>query len=226
MYCNNQVRLNVISGLDSINAVVGVDLLGQSLLPAITDLAQDSKWRVRLAVIENTPMLAKQLGVQFFSDKLITLSLGWLADSVFSIRRAAAENLKYLTDIFGEDWARSHIIPRIKEMQTNAAFSKRMTALYAVQVLLSCVPSSSGSSTKQRVLSQPMMTDVLLPIVLAMAADPVPNIRFSVAKTLVLVSSVCKSDAALSGEVARALAKLSGDLDRDVRQNADRSTVV
>lgn len=221
------MRLNVISGLDSINAVVGVELLGQSLLPAISDLAQDSKWRVRLAVIENTPMLAKQLGVQFFSDKLVTLSLGWLSDSVFSIRRAAAENLKYLTDIFGEDWARSHIIPRIKEMQTNAAFSKRMTALYAVQVLLSCVPSSSSSSTaKQRVLSQPMMTDVLLPIVLAMAADPVPNIRFSVARTLVLVSSVCKGDAALSGEVARALAKLSSDLDRDVRQNADRASVV
>lgn len=217
----------MISGLDSLNAVVGVDMLGQSLLPAITDLAQDSKWRVRLAVIENTPMLAKQLGVQFFSDRLVALTLGWLGDSVFSIRRAAAENLKHLTDIFGEDWARTHIIPKIKEMQVNAAFSKRMTALYAVQVLLSCVPNcGTSSSSKLRVLSQPMMADVLLPIVLAMSSDPVPNIRFSVARTLVLVGGVCKSDAGLAAEVSHALAKLSSDLDRDVRQNAERLHVI
>ena len=41
----SQVRLNVISSLGSLNKVIGVDLLSQSLLPAILDLAGDAKWR-------------------------------------------------------------------------------------------------------------------------------------------------------------------------------------
>lgn len=41
----SEVRLNVISSLDILNEVIGVDLLSQSLLPAILDLAEDGKWR-------------------------------------------------------------------------------------------------------------------------------------------------------------------------------------
>lgn len=41
----SEVRLNLISTLSSLNDVIGIDLLSQSLLPAILDLAEDSKWR-------------------------------------------------------------------------------------------------------------------------------------------------------------------------------------
>ncbi len=238
--CDLQVRLNVISGLDSINAVIGVDLLSQSLMPAITDLAQDTKWRVRLAVIENTPMLAKQLGVQFFNEKLINLSLAWLGDVVFSIRKAAAQNIRYLTEIFGEDWARTHIVPRIREMQSNAAFAKRMTALFAVQVLLSTSAAvtfhptaSAGSSRavgKAPAMSHSMVLEVLLPIVLAMASDPVPNIRFTVAKTLAHLvatpTASIKNDTLVQAEIAPVLAKLAADSDRDVRKFATTGPTV
>lgn len=37
----SEVRLNLISSLSALNEVIGVDLLSQSLLPAILDLAQD-----------------------------------------------------------------------------------------------------------------------------------------------------------------------------------------
>ncbi len=42
---SSEVRLNVISSLGSLNKVIGVDLFAPSLLPAILDLAGDSKWR-------------------------------------------------------------------------------------------------------------------------------------------------------------------------------------
>lgn len=42
---SSEVRLNVISSLESLNQVIGIDLLSQSLLPAILDLAGDPKWR-------------------------------------------------------------------------------------------------------------------------------------------------------------------------------------
>lgn len=43
------------------NAVIGIELLSQSLLPAIVELAEDRQWRVRLAIIEYIPLLASQL---------------------------------------------------------------------------------------------------------------------------------------------------------------------
>lgn len=41
--------------------VIGISQLSTSLLPAIVELAEDSKWRVRLAIIEYMPLLAEQL---------------------------------------------------------------------------------------------------------------------------------------------------------------------
>lgn len=41
--------------------VIGIELLAQTLLPAVEDLATDKHWRVRQAIIEHTPMLATQV---------------------------------------------------------------------------------------------------------------------------------------------------------------------
>lgn len=65
--------------------VIGIDLLSQSLLPAIVELAEDRHWRVRLAIIEYIPLLASQLGVEFFDDKLGSLCMQWLEDKVYYI---------------------------------------------------------------------------------------------------------------------------------------------
>lgn len=120
--------------------VIGIDLLSQSLLPAIVELAEDRHWRVRLAIIEYIPLLASQLGVGFFDDKLGALCMKWLQDKVshffthmhvcvymiytiyiimhnvlqvYSIRDAAATNLKRLAEEFGPEWALQHIVPQV-----------------------------------------------------------------------------------------------------------------
>ena len=41
-----QVRLNIISKLEAVNAVIGIRLLSQSLLPAIAELSSDRLWRM------------------------------------------------------------------------------------------------------------------------------------------------------------------------------------
>ena len=57
----SEVRLNIISTLESVNKVIGISQLTETLLPAILELAEDKKWRVRLAIIEYMPLLAEQL---------------------------------------------------------------------------------------------------------------------------------------------------------------------
>ena len=94
------------------NDVIGIEQLSQSLLPAIVELAEDSKWRVRLAILEHMPLLAEQLGRKMFDDKLCELCLSWLVDHVFAIRQAATISVKKLVSTFGVEWAKEAIIPK------------------------------------------------------------------------------------------------------------------
>ncbi|KAI4379157.1 hypothetical protein MLD38_005491 [Melastoma candidum] len=140
------VRLNIISKLGQVNQhdvfrvsllheesitltmrimlVIGIDLLLQSLLPAIVELAEDRHWRVRLAIIEYIPLLASQLGVGFFDDKLGSLCLQWLQDKVNLIQDAAANNLKRLAEEFGPEWRMRNLSRPIIIDDTPFSFSQ------------------------------------------------------------------------------------------------------
>ena len=66
--------------------VIGIELLAQSLLPAIEELAEDKHWRVRLAIVEHIPLLASQLGAEFFQDKLGPQCMHSLEDQVSALQ--------------------------------------------------------------------------------------------------------------------------------------------
>uniref|UniRef100_A0A7S3UYY7 Phosphatase PP2A regulatory subunit A/Splicing factor 3B subunit 1-like HEAT repeat domain-containing protein n=1 Tax=Aplanochytrium stocchinoi TaxID=215587 RepID=A0A7S3UYY7_9STRA len=121
-----EVRLNIISKLDTLNNVIGIELLVHSLMPSIVELAKDRNWRIRLAIIQHVPLLAEQLGVKIFEDQLADLSMQWLEDEVFSIRQAATDNIRKLTEIFGEEWARQNIIPKVLELNSHSSYLCRM----------------------------------------------------------------------------------------------------
>ncbi|KAJ4512552.1 protein phosphatase 2A structural subunit [Exophiala dermatitidis] len=164
------VRLHIISKLELVNNVIGIDLLSQSLLPAIVQLAEDKQWRVRLAIIEYIPLLAKQLGMKFFDEQLSSLCMGWLGDTVFSIREAATQNLKKLTEVFGVEWANRAIIPKVTAMSQQENYLYRMTTCFAVSILAP-------------VLTLDIISQSILPMMNRLVSDPIPNIRFNVAKS-------------------------------------------
>ncbi|KAI7827721.1 protein phosphatase regulatory subunit Paa1 [Kickxella alabastrina] len=151
-----EVRLNIISKLDR----RGHDSLSRSLLPAIVELAEDKQWRVRLAIIE-----------YFFDEQLSNLCMSWLGDPVYSIREAATVNLKKLTEVFGVDWARATIIPKILAMATHPNYLYRMTTIFAITTI---APSVTAE----------IVRDLILPALEGLVNDPIPNIRFNVAKSL------------------------------------------
>jgi serine/threonine-protein phosphatase 2A regulatory subunit A len=70
----SEVRLNLISSLGALNEVIGVDLLSQSLLPAILDLAQDGKWRSvvcsRYGLVSKQVLLATHACIYFVSESV------------------------------------------------------------------------------------------------------------------------------------------------------------
>ncbi|PGH32458.1 protein phosphatase 2 (formerly 2A), regulatory subunit A [[Emmonsia] crescens] len=168
------VRLHIISKLELVNKVIGIELLSQSLLPAIVQLAEDKQWRVRLAIIEYIPLLASQLGVKFFDEQLSALCMGWLGDAVFSIREAATQNLKKLTEVFGVDWAKSSIIPKVTSMGQHPNYLYRMTTCFAI-------------STLAPAINLTIIETSILPILERLVGDDIPNIRFNVAKSYAVI---------------------------------------
>ena len=147
---------------------------------------------------------ARDAGAQFFNEKLCKLCLTWLGDDVHSIRVAATNNLRRLTELFGLDWAQAFIIPRVAAIYGDANYWQRMTALYAVQVLADALHSE-------------LVQEEVLPALLTMASDPVPNIRFNVAKTLEKLAPRVGPEV-VSAEIAPCLSHLvETDADRDVK---------
>ncbi|KAK0787725.1 protein phosphatase 2A structural subunit [Friedmanniomyces endolithicus] len=224
------VRLNIISKLEQVNNVIGIELLSQSLLPAIVQLAEDKQWRVRLAIIQHVPLLASQLGVKFFDEKLSSLCMSWLGDTVFSIREASTQNLKKLTDVFGVKWASDAIVPKVAAMAEHPNYLYRMTTCFAV-------------STLAPALTLPVLSRSVLPILHQLVEDPIPNIRFNVAKSYAVLinifkrlpddnttlsqlekegragstSGTARGEEVVRGEIMAPLEKLMGDEDVDVR---------
>lgn len=66
------------------NQVIGIELLAQSLLPAIEELAEDKHWRVRLAILEHIPLLANQLGAEFFQVRVQQQYACWAQQVAFA----------------------------------------------------------------------------------------------------------------------------------------------
>jgi serine/threonine-protein phosphatase 2A regulatory subunit A len=172
------------------------------------ELAEDKQWRVRQAIIEYIPLLANQLGVEFFDEQLSNLCMSWLGDTVFSIREAATINLKKLTDVFGVQWARQTIIPKVLQMGVHPNYLYRMTTIFAITTM---APSLNTSA----------ITDSVLATVLSLVEDPIPNIRFNVARAFEVLASVLSQEpqgrGVISSKIIPALEKLKEDSDADVR---------
>jgi len=207
-----EVRLNIISKLDCVNDVIGTDLLSQSLLPAIVELAEDRQWRVRLAIIKYIPLLAQQLGKEFFNEQLNKLCMTWLVDCVFSIREAATENLQQLTETFGVDWAKEVIFPKVLSMCDHPNYLYRMTTLFSINVLAP-------------VLGADVIISTVLPVTRKLVSDPVPNVRFNVAKTYEILLKELKERKDVHSQIATVLKELDKDSDRDVKYFAHRALV-
>jgi serine/threonine-protein phosphatase 2A regulatory subunit A len=212
--------------------VIGVDRLSQAILPAVMELSEDKQWRVRQAIIEYIPLIATQLGVQFFDDQLGALCMTWLGDTVFSIREAATINLKKLTDVFGVEWAKQTIIPKVMDMREHPNYLYRMTTIFAITVSLA-MSRLAGLDRKERKAGTDIQTmapsldvavirDTVLDAALALSTDPIPNIRFNVAKCLETLAVQCTNDAEgqdiIHRRIVPALKKLQEeDTDADVR---------
>lgn len=184
-------------------------LFRRQLFPDLVFPVIFSIFRIRLAIIQQIPLLAKQLGKDFFTDKLSSICVNWLGDNIATIRDAATLNLKELTSLFGTEWACENLIPHIEDIRHNSSYLRRFTAVQACSRM-------AGEM-------DPGIAQVeVLPILLEMATDLVPNIRFNVAQSLGDMGSICETTT-YEQQILPVLGLLQEDMDRDVRFYADKA---
>ncbi|KAJ7071020.1 armadillo-type protein [Mycena amicta] len=189
-----EVRLNIISKLETVNNVIGIELLSETLLPAI-------------AIIEYIPLLANQLGKPFFDEQLGNLCMSWLGDT-------ATVNLKKLTEVFGVEWAKVQIVPKIMGMGQHPNYLFRMTT---VQAITTIAPS----------LTLDIVGSEIIDPLLLLASDAIPNIRFNVSKSLEILALTYGNTPAgnefVNTRIVPCLEHQKNDQDADVRYFAARA---
>lgn len=222
-----EVRLNIISKLEQVNSVIGIELLSQALLPAIMQLAEDKQWRVRQAIIEYIPLLATQLGVDFFDEKLGNLCMAWLADPVFSIREAATVNLRKLTEVFGTQWSAQALLPKVVANAGEENYLYRLTTVFAITTMAPALNAEVIRAPTGPVLSEGAQQPSISETIVHLAEDPIPNIRFNVAKALEVLATVVGTQPGgqevVKDTLVPAIRKLKDDSDADVRYFAGKA---
>ena len=136
------------------------------------NLAQDKIWRIRLAALQFFPKLSEFISQETFQQKVEPTLIAMVVDPVFMIREESAKAIIKLSQAtFGEAWLRRVIEAKLNELARNERFMLRIQTIHLINQLKDVVNADFINS---------FFTDHLVNL----AADPVPNIRFNVSKTI------------------------------------------
>ena len=86
------------------------------------------------------------------------------------------------------------------------------------------VPHSLAVQTVAEAFPPALLTSRLLPAILAFARDPVPNVRFNLAKALQRLATLGVLDTAAAARIRPILTALAADTDDDVRFYAGKAS--
>jgi hypothetical protein len=143
-------------------------------------------------VITQCAILGKQLGLDAFVQYLQPTFLLFLRDISTAVRKAGISHLSTLSTVLKGDWARSHLLPAMREVYNSTGYCHRIS-------VLECLPAADLS-----------LTDMLTFLTEA-ARSTVPNIRFNMCK--VAKQLLAKQN---SPEIRGLVQSLLSDSDGDV----------
>jgi len=145
---------------------------------------------VRLATVHFLPKLAKVVGREMFQAKLESVLINMLMDNVFTIREAAVESLvKISKSIMNSEWLEQIFIQKVKEFSKHDRFMIRIHSIHFIKGLGAETPDPQSNPPKMlpAAVSKDVVNRHFAEVLLHLAEDPVPNIRFNVSKAMWLL---------------------------------------
>lgn len=205
---NSEVKLNVCNGLIKVAKVVGPEILSAPFTTTLTNMTKEGQWRVRMAVFELIGEMSKMFGKETFQKHLESVFLSYLSNTAASVREMGVKKAKELAEKFKGDWVMSTFVPKVIETYNvdKQGYNYRMCCLMSLQAIIPFI-------TKEQISSH------VIPIFLKAMKDPIPNVRFTVAK--ILQKSKSQLDAgAVASQIIPGLKEMTSDSDRDVQYYA------
>lgn len=191
-----EVRMSFAENMNYFNLAIGPDKVLTFSIPLIMQMMNDSQWRLRLKVVECLPQVAVIIGPIQFTEQMSAPLMKWVEDPVFAVRDATLDAIFNIGNRFGSEWTKGQIFHLIEMLVSSPVFTKRMTALKAINKLHSLLDYSDCVN-----------------FLTTLSTDRIPNIRFNVAKTMQNLAKEFRIDSELVGIVE----KMKSDCDLDVR---------
>lgn len=205
---NSEVKLNVCNGLIKVAAIAGPEILTTPFLSTITNMTKEGQWRVRMAVFELIGEMSKMFGKEVFQKHLEVVFLSYLSNTAASVRDTGVRKARELADKFKGDWVVATFIPKVVETYNvdKQGYNYRMCCLSSLQSIITHI-------TKEQVVQH------IIPVFLKAMKDPIPNVRFTIAK-IVQKTKPLFDPAVVSSQLVPVLKEMTSDSDRDVQYYA------
>merc|ERR1711934_572924 len=196
---NQHVKSALASVIMGLSPILGKTNTIEHLLPLFLSQLKDECPEVRLNIISNLDCVNEVIGIQQLSQSLLPAIVELAEDTKWRVRLAIIEYMPLLAGQLGVEFF---------DEKLNSLW---MTWLFCINVLAEVC----GADITER---------LLLPTVLGMAGDSVANVRFNVAKTILIVTKVLPA-AAIQSQVRPCVEKLNTDSDFDVRYYASEAAM-
>jgi serine/threonine-protein phosphatase 2A regulatory subunit A len=158
-----------------------------------------------MAVFELIGEMSKMFSKDVFQKHLEALFLSYLNNTASSVREMGVRKAKELADKYKSEWVIQTFIPKVVETYNmdKQGYNYRMCCLHSLQQILTNI-------------SKEQVAQHLIPVFQKAMKDPIPNVRFTVAKILHQSKSVIDAGT-YSSQILPGLREMTGDSDRDVQ---------
>eukprot|EP00792_Barthelona_sp_PAP020_P005224 TRINITY_DN2558_c0_g1_i2.p1 TRINITY_DN2558_c0_g1~~TRINITY_DN2558_c0_g1_i2.p1 ORF type:complete len:387 (+),score=117.76 TRINITY_DN2558_c0_g1_i2:663-1823(+) len=162
-----EVRLGFLDHLDEVIKVIDVSIIAKGALKSLEELYLCPKWRIRDRVAKLFGLLAKCFDQQYFNANILPILMELLFDRIYTVRMSVLDAIEKICQIYGESWISDVMIIKLFENYSNDYYLFRMTVVKGLAICSKYV--------------KPLFVETkILPVVLRLFFDPVPNVRFTV----------------------------------------------
>lgn len=136
-------------------------------------MTKDAQWRVRMSVFELIGDLSKAFGKEVFTKHLESIFLSYLTNTAASVREMGIKKAREIGEKFKAEWIVANFIPKVVENYNidKQGYNYRMCSLSSLHAVMPY-------------LGKEQISQLLVPIFLKAMKDPIPNVRFCVAKII------------------------------------------
>ena len=201
------VVIAAISSLRANFSSVDSFAVTQAVLEKLIEIATKEDFRVKIEIIRSLCLFLPYVTPEALPIQITPLIGNWLQDSVFKVREEICQTLPEIIRVVKNDSFRDEIVGLLMRLNYSPTYLIREAALLAVQYICDVIP-------------QEIISEKLLPSVLLIASDPVPNVRILAAKTLGKMKDF--ADSRGTSQINLCLKLLANDADPDVKFFATR----